>query len=68
MSKTGKYREPMRWKQEKYIADELLSFLSEVVLAIPEDCDPMEDLARVREKAVDLINEAEERKKANERI
>ena len=35
----------------------LLDFLSEVVMAIPDDTDPMTDLGRVKEKAVDLIDE-----------
>ena len=46
-----------KWKLYKYELDELVSFLTEVVEAIPEDCNPMGDLARVREKAEDLIKE-----------
>ena len=58
MSNTGKgYREPMKWRQYQWRADNLVSFLAEVVEAIPEDEDPMSDLARVREKAVDYIEE-----------
>ncbi len=57
MSKDGKYREPIKWKQYQWRVEELLSFLSEVIEAIPEDSDPMEDLARIREKAGDYIAE-----------
>ena len=46
-----------KWKYERYRVGILVSFLCEVVEAIPEDCDPMGDLARVREKAQDYIEE-----------
>lgn len=51
------YKKPMKWKIYKWRCCVLLDFISEVAIAIPDDEDPMTDLGRVREKALDLIDE-----------